>query len=500
MYNQENKIEFINNMLEKNEYEYGYIKDIIQKFHSLKIYEEEVYKKDVSEFDKEEISEMFYNIDTTPNNLNSYSSILRQYIRFTNKTSFVGDVLDILKKSGVYDFAKDMKVAKGYFKSREEFYKLLSKVYNYRDKLVLALSYEGLKQVEIKDLKKTDFKGNILDINNEYCLELDENLVNIINNSITESYYTKSNGEISPNLKSDTIEYTDNIYLVKFTMMEKNRTEHAIRRIIALFKKPLKMDKLSSNKLIESSQLNYITYFKQKNSHDIGAELIRRYRLDDYSEAYILKYNTILKSFTNYYKISEADKESIVQFGVVNLLKRQNIDFSKYNKKSSKAKSKAEDNTKYGLIGEEILFQLLQKHYGESNVRRVNINNDYDGYDIELLDNNVAFEYIEAKTSNSNRFFMSINQVHAAEYLRDKYCIYLVCYSGKEDLDDKINIETIKGKINIYKIKDPYSLFEFNEFLVNPLYKLGKQFVVLNKEFEIRLEEKKMQTFEKVIL
>ena len=377
MYNPELKLQFLKS---KSNYRDKTFKLSIERFHSFKEYEER-YDTDLSNFNEKQLLQSFDGMGYSSNTLKSVASLVNQYIKYINKGSKIKSVIKLLKENNILDDAEGIKVVEGFFQSREDFYNSLADVCNFRDKLVLSLIYEGLDLQEILDLKMYDFKGSYLDINDEYCLELDNNLIEIINEAINEPEYIVGNGNPDLNAKSTTRSYIKNdIYLVKFTKREKkeedNRSKLSIIAIVSRLKKSLKREKLSITNITESSIVNYLLYCTWKyDNNDVSFDkLFKRFRIkisDAKDKAIkIYKYKKLFESFKLNFIVNKNDKQQLFSRGFTELVKRNEFIISpeKIKEIYKKINAKAEENKRYGLIGEEVLLSLLQDKYGNKNV------------------------------------------------------------------------------------------------------------------------------------
>lgn len=110
------------------------------------------FMTDVSHFNEEQYL-AFLNAIPSYETINSYSSYLKKYNKNINPTNRIS-IINLARDNGLLDMTHDMKISENAFPSRFDFYGAINEyLANYRDRLVLALIYEGIKAKELLDLK-----------------------------------------------------------------------------------------------------------------------------------------------------------------------------------------------------------------------------------------------------------------------------------------------------------------------------------------------------------
>jgi len=444
--------------------------NIIRMFKKTRLYEEK-FRTDISNFNEKQYFEFLKRI-TSDITMNSYSSYLKSYNELINPSNKIV-IIDIARDNGLLDITHDMKISENSFPSRYDFYGTINeKIASYRDRLVMALIYEGIEIEELLDIQQSDYQEDRLYIKGKYILVVDRILAEIIEGAISETHYVVKNGQYNLNTRSPNRKYkeTDKIYLIKLTKKEKHRESQVISQIFRRSKEYINKKKLTATILRKLALLNYVNIYTAigDNEHDAFMKAFKRFRLDvsDPTEKAVnmTEFRKAMSTFLLNYKI-DYDIIGLQSICDINTINQQNGLESTNNeeepKEPNEPEAHASDNTDSGLLGEKVVFELLKhKCITGYEVKKANEKNDYAGYDISIFKDIKEIEKIEVKTVKKNfyRFYISKHELVTAEEYPENYYVYILRYSNIEDLRND-DIEFLKKNTSLLRIKNPIEYF-----------------------------------------
>lgn len=181
----------------------------------ISVYEED-YKKDLCDFSPSEATELMFGLrKTTKNARTTAYSIINKYVEWCmlesqnySKTGFNSfKFLDMDDDKFVHKLAQEMS-----YYTRDEMYQICDMLFNYIDKAIICLLFEGVKGrpkqehsfEELKNLKKTDLIPEVnkiiltrYDENNKpmtHSIEVDKRTMDILVVAAREETYHRING------------------------------------------------------------------------------------------------------------------------------------------------------------------------------------------------------------------------------------------------------------------------------------------------------------------
>lgn len=129
-----------------------------------------------------------------------------------------------------------------------------------------------------------------------------------------------------------------------------------------------------------------------------------------------------------------------------------------------------EEQKELGMRDEEAVLQdekeyLIKNGRADlaNNIRHISKHSVSEGYDIISYDLHGNNKFIEVKTSTKlvSNFYITDNELKTAEYLKYKYWVYRVIFTGKNDFD-------------IIRIQNPFKKIEDKEWKLEALSYLVK--------------------------
>lgn len=237
LYNENRKKEYLkeNYPLDENNYRVSHFLNYISKA-------EESYNKDIVEFNDIELDKFIYSLDCkTHQALTSKLAILRDYIYWEVREGYCKSkniIIDLPRYKGKEcdKFINKIAEKHRYLKNKQELYKLVRELKNYRDKAILCLLYDGICGADFKEIRylkysDCDFENNQISIKGEKerLIKCDSQMMEILNFAIKENEYIKNNG--NDERFNNISKLVDTGYVIKISNMSRTN-ENVVSKII----------------------------------------------------------------------------------------------------------------------------------------------------------------------------------------------------------------------------------------------------------------------------
>lgn len=232
---------------------------------------EEYYNKDVVDFDDTELDDLLISFNCkTHQAITDKISLLRNYIYWEVEHGYCKSkniIIDLPRFSnGCERYLNKLAIKYRYLKDKNELYKLINQLVNYKDKAIICLLYEGLYGKEFDEIrylkvKDCDFENNIINVTGENARQIkcDSEIMNIILETINETEYSKINGNSVS--KNPSIKLISSQYVIKVT--ERSRLQGAAS--------PMTIAVLFSHMRLDSWNVNYnVQYISASTIRESG--------------------------------------------------------------------------------------------------------------------------------------------------------------------------------------------------------------------------------------
>lgn len=293
-FNSETLISNKNNFLEsaKNNYSEGSLKTIQTLFHKVRPFEE-LFCKDLYDFNLIELKTFLASLRSSKKTvISSNVSRIRAYTDFAKENNLItvpSPGIQLIKNS---DFDEILFKAKyeGKFVTCNELFKIVDKLKNYQDKVILVLAWNGIMGEGYKDMlslkiNQFNYKNRCIKLKNGQRIRLDDKSCTIIFNAINEcKYLTYKDGKDFKTLNEDSP------YIIKGRKYD-NYTgeinpplkENAIKRRMMMFKKILGVQYVSNKSIWLSGIAWRLIDIENKTHKDMTLNNIMEYLyLNDY--------------------------------------------------------------------------------------------------------------------------------------------------------------------------------------------------------------------------
>lgn len=215
---------------------------------------EEMLNKDIYEFNREEIDELFLNFNSkTKQSVASKISMVKAYLDFCIDKGLVPPMYNIISAftgEEYYEKYINQTAVETQFINREELDDMINFCANAQDAVIIKLRYEGLSLDEISNLRMSDCKDNPITLRDDKNnitrrLNVGRSTLNLIEEAYSQQYYLKANGE--PNVKSvssPTSVIKEGFYVVRpiiksrFKKATKQMLTQRMKRIFYLYDRP----------------------------------------------------------------------------------------------------------------------------------------------------------------------------------------------------------------------------------------------------------------------
>lgn len=215
---------------------------------------EEMLNKDIYEFNREEIDELFLNFNSkTKQSVASKISMIKAYLDFCIDKGLVPSMYNIISAfvgDEYYEKYINQTAVETQFINREELDDMINFCANAQDAVIIKLRYDGLSLKEISNLRMSDCKDNPIILRDDKDnitrrLKVEQSTLNLIEDAYSQQYYLKSNGEPdAKSVSSLTSVIKEGIYVVRpiikssFKKSTKQMLTQRMKRIFHLYDRP----------------------------------------------------------------------------------------------------------------------------------------------------------------------------------------------------------------------------------------------------------------------
>lgn len=247
LYNRELKMEFA-----QSQYEESTVPILMFTFQKASEMEFNL-NKDIYEFNREEIDELFLNFNCkTKQSIASKFSIIRYYLDFCISKGLVPSMFNIMSAfvgDEYYDKYINKVAAETQYIDRKTLDDIIEFCANAQDAVIIKLRYEGLTVEEMINLRIDDCKTNPItlrdndgNITREFLAE--DSTMELIEEAIEQPDYLKGNGEPKPTTKSPTMKLKKTDYVLRlssrsvYEKIDRQVIAQRMRRIFELYDRP----------------------------------------------------------------------------------------------------------------------------------------------------------------------------------------------------------------------------------------------------------------------
>lgn len=285
LYNASTKENFLNDMIEKKFITEDTSKNYERIFNITSPIEDSL-NKDLSHFTFDELEKIMYGFEANNRNtVETYSRIISSYLNWCVENNIIRtNPLEILKPN---DFIKYLTNEEIYYTDKQ-IRRWESRMDNYQDAVIVRLLFIGVggKQFsEIRNLKKTDIKGNMIKLTNtlkedengniikytERWFEVDDYTLNLIEGALEQKTYSKRNGfmNVNPHVRPYT-DLIDNDFIIRssVTNTENLNTpvdKHVIYRRLQMLSEVLNIDSFTAKHIQRSGMIFYAKEIMRNN-------------------------------------------------------------------------------------------------------------------------------------------------------------------------------------------------------------------------------------------
>jgi hypothetical protein len=236
IYNEDIKMKFLNDKYDSED-----TRNVMKYIFYYSFGEELPRNKDLYDFNLDEIIKVITN--SRPKSLSVAITRVRyisQYIAWaiSPEINLRRDNLNPLLNFDEGWFKECVRTDVKQFISKTELDEIIGHLENYQDKVVLQLLFEGIygrESTELRNLKRTDIKGNIVTVYDDYKeeprqVELSDEAIKIIEKADEETIYKLKNG--LSDARSNEAEILDTEYVIKNTSRGRSQAERTKQNII----------------------------------------------------------------------------------------------------------------------------------------------------------------------------------------------------------------------------------------------------------------------------
>lgn len=261
MYNEEIKKRYIEEKENSTSISKGFLYKQFSKTKSF----ENLYQKDLCNFTKEEILNMYKTFNTSSLefliNINSQFSLYTQWCLYQNLVGDFQNHFSVIDRESLLTCVNTIAIRKSII-TRETLYDLLQQLPNPSDKFVILALFEGIKGkefCEIVNLKMSDFEGNTVTLCTGRKIKVSDKLIELAKESNETLDYYAITGE-----GEKMVQLMDEDLIIKNYPNCNNCVDTFIlgrriyRKVIRTFDFLGVSEWMKPNSLVESGKIDYI--------------------------------------------------------------------------------------------------------------------------------------------------------------------------------------------------------------------------------------------------
>lgn len=213
---------------------------ILERLFKISAASENDLKKDIYDFTREELRKLFFTfMPTTENSSKSTVLYISRYIDWAIEEGYATG-MNPLDGTDV-QWKKQFAAKAERFWTKQELKKVLDKLVNAQDALVLYAPFIGIlgtENAEITNLKPSHIDSErlvakVIDADgSQREVEIDEEFVRLVRQAANQDEYLKSNGNPSEDIKNEAAKLIENDFAIRSALTRVKHTEEADKNIV----------------------------------------------------------------------------------------------------------------------------------------------------------------------------------------------------------------------------------------------------------------------------